>query len=242
MESAPTIAWNERPRSPEYAAEAGTPIKEIVRRTGHSRKVVRRIVRGGRVDVFRVRESTLEPHLVWLDAQWASGCHNATDLWRRLGAQGFRGSLRVVGEWATRRRRADGSPGPLGKTPSARTVARFMTTARDHLTKADTVIVAAIENRVPLLVEARSVLDGFQAMIRSRATDDLDAWLEKAEASLMASFARGISKDLAAVRAAIASPWSNGQTEGQVNRLKLVKRQMYGRAKVDLLEARLIGA
>ncbi|OZB13427.1 MAG: hypothetical protein B7X55_12935, partial [Rhodobacterales bacterium 34-62-10] len=93
-----------------------------------------------------------------------------------------------------------------------------------------------------LLVEARLVLDGFQAMIRSKAADDLDAWLEKAEASLMASFARGISKDIAAVRAAIASRWSNGQTEGQVSRLKLVKRQMYGRAKVDLLEARLIGA
>ncbi|WP_188915473.1 transposase [Salinarimonas ramus] len=54
--------------------------------------------------------------------------------------------------------------------------------------------------------------------------------------------ARGISKNLAAVRAAIANPWSNGQTEGQVNRLKLVKRQMYGRAKIDLLETRLIGA
>jgi len=224
-------------------AETGTPIKEIVRRTGHSRKIVRQIVRGGRVDVFRVRESTLEPHLAWLDAQWASGCRNATELWRRLRAQDFRGSLRVVGEWATRRRRADGSAEQHPrKAPSARTVARFMTTARDHLTKADAVIVAAVEARVPLLVEARLVLDGFQAMVRSKAADDLDAWLEKAEASLMASFARGISKDLAAVQAAIASPWSNGQTEGQVNRLKLVKRQMYGRAKVDLLEARLIGA
>ena len=128
-------------------AESGTPIKEIVRRTGHSRKIARQIVRGGRVDVFRVRESTLEPHLAWLDAQWASGCCNATELWRRLGEQGFRGSLRVVGEWATRRRRADGSTGHFGKASSARTVARFMTTARDHLTKADTVIVASASRR-----------------------------------------------------------------------------------------------
>ena len=60
--------------------------------------------------------------------------------------------------------------------------------------------------------------------------------------SLVASFANGVTKDKAAVHAAITSTWSNGQTEGQITKLKLVKRQMYGRAKLDLLEARLIGA
>jgi transposase len=59
---------------------------------------------------------------------------------------------------------------------------------------------------------------------------------------LIASFANGVSKDKAAIRAAITEPWSNGQTEGQITRPKLVKRQMYGRAKIDLLQARLIGA
>jgi transposase len=58
----------------------------------------------------------------------------------------------------------------------------------------------------------------------------------------VASFAGGVAKDEAAVRAAITSPWSNGQTEGQITKLKLVKRQMYGRGKIDLLQARLIGA
>ncbi|MCP4380579.1 MAG: transposase, partial [Hyphomicrobiales bacterium] len=58
---------------------------------------------------------------------------------------------------------------------------------------------------------------------------------------LIASFANGIARDMAAVRAAITEPWSNGQTEGQITKLKLVKRQMYGRGKIDLLEARLIG-
>jgi transposase len=63
-----------------------------------------------------------------------------------------------------------------------------------------------------------------------------------ARASLVASFVNGVAKDQAAVSAAITSPWSNGQTEGQVTKLKLVKRQMYGRAKLDLLQARLIGS
>ncbi len=58
--------------------------------------------------------------------------------------------------------------------------------------------------------------------------------------SLIASFGKGIKTDLAAVRAALTEPWSNGQTEGQITKLKLVKRQMYGRAKLDLLRARLI--
>lgn len=58
----------------------------------------------------------------------------------------------------------------------------------------------------------------------------------------MASFANGIIKDQAAVENAITSPWSNGQTEGQITKLKLVKRQMYGRGKIDLLRARVIGA
>ena len=64
----------------------------------------------------------------------------------------------------------------------------------------------------------------------------------RARASLVASFANGVTKDRAAVCAAIALPWSNGQTEGQITKLKLVKRQMYGRGKLDLLQARLLGA
>ncbi len=70
----------------------------------------------------------------------------------------------------------------------------------------------------------------------------MDGWIEQARVSLIAPLARGVAKDIAAIRAAITEPWSNGQTEGQITRLKLIKRQMYGRAKLDLLEARLIGA
>ena len=72
--------------------------------------------------------------------------------------------------------------------------------------------------------------------------DDLDAWATEASKSLVASFANGIMRDHAAVHAAITEHWSNGQTEGQIARLKLVKRQMYGCGKLDLLQARLIGA
>jgi transposase len=219
------------------------PLKEIVRRTGHSRKLVRQISRGESTDIFRTRQSTLDAHLPFLDAQWNEGCRNGAELWRRLQVQGFQGSMRVVSEWKTRRRRAETTTDrQLQKVPPARTISRLMTTARDNLSKADTVTVAAIEGGIPNLVEARTLVERFQTMLRQRLVADLDPWIARASVSLIGSFANGIIKDKDAVRAAITESWSNGQTEGQITKLKLVKRQMYGRAKLDLLQARLIGA
>ena len=224
-------------------SKSGTPIKQIVRQTGYSRKLVRQAIRGERHDVFRTRQSSLDQHLPWLDDQWASGCRNGAELWRRLKARGFRGSLRVISEWATRRRRAERVDAQnLQRIPSARKIARLMTIGRDSLTKAETVMVATIEAGVPTLIEAREIITQFHLMIRRRLETGLTPWIERARASLIASFASGVARDEAAVRAAITSSWSNGQTEGQITRLKLVRRQMYGRGKIDLLQARLIGA
>ena len=78
------------------------------------------------------------------------------------------------------------------------------------------------------------------AMMRSRRSDLLDGWIEAARSSAMASFANGLVGDYRAVRAALTERWSNGQVEGQITRLKLVKRQMYGRAKFDLLRQRVL--
>ncbi len=139
-----------------------------------------------------------------------------------------------------------GLKGPTRKTfegfRSARTIARLMTVGRDLLTKAETVTVAVLEAGVPTLVEAREIIAEFHMMIRRKLEAGLSSWIERAGVSLVASFANGVVRDEVAVRAAITSPWSNGQTEGQITRLKLVRRQMYGRGKIDLLQARLIGA
>lgn len=84
----------------------------------------------------------------------------------------------------------------------------------------------------------------FFALVRERRADDLDAWVAQAKASAipeLAGLGEGIRRDDTAVRAACTSPWSQGQVEGQVNRLKLLKRQMYGRAKLDLLRRRVLG-
>ena len=224
-------------------SKKGTSIRQIVRQTGHSRKIVRDVLRGQRLDVFRTRPSSLDSWLPWLNSRWDEGVRNALALWREMKAKGFPGQSGVVSQWAQRRRLAEkANQSGLVRTPSSRVIARLMTTSRDDLTKPEAILVAAIEVNVPELIVARTAIGDFQSMIRLRTARKLDEWLEVAKDSLVGSFAGGVAKDLNAVRNAIISPWSNGQTEGQITRLKLIKRQMYGRAKLDLLQARLIGA
>jgi transposase len=235
-------ADNARRRERENAAvlklaREGVSLKEIVRRTGHSRGTVRRVVRGARDEVFRPRTSMLAGREAELEREWAAGCRNGAELWRRLRAGGFEGSLRVVTEWISRRRRDAAAPAAR-KPPSARTIARLMTI--EQRTPDQEALVRKIEQAVPDLAAARDLLAAFHTMIRERAKDALDGWVEQARASLLRSFAVGLTADRAAVYASLVEPWSNGQLEGQITKIKLVKRQMYGRAKLDLLRARLL--
>ena len=202
--------------------------------TGYSRGLIRKILRGQRSDPFRTRRSSPEPDLPWLDEQWAAGCRNGAALWRALRLWGFRGCLGVVSEWTGRRRRAEkADPVALTRAPSARTIARLLTVGREQLSKAETMIVAAVETSVAIFVEAREIVSQFQGIIRRKALTELDAWIDRAKGSLVAAFASGVAKgDKAAVAAAVSAPWSNGQTEGQICKLKMVKRQWYGRGKL----------
>ena len=170
-------------------------IKEIVRSAGYSRGLVRKVLRGQRSDVFRVRSSSLEAYLPWLDEQWAAGRCNGSELWRSLKQRGFRGCLRVVSEWSARRRRSERmDASAISRAPSARTIARLMTIGRDQLSKAETVTVAAIESGVEPLVEAREVVADFQAMIRRKVPAELDPWIERAKTSLVAALANDQSQ------------------------------------------------
>ena len=94
----------------------------------------------------------------------------------------------------------------------------------------------------PALATVRDLAQRFAALVRAHTADALTPWLADAERSELCGFAAGLRQDEQAVRAALTLPWSSGQVEGQVTRLKLVKRQSYGRAKLDLLKARLVRA
>lgn len=157
--------------------------------------------------------------------------------------KGSGGQTAVISEWARRRRLAEkADQSALARTPSARSIAKLMTLAHDDLSKSDAVLVVAIESNVPDLTTAQTLIYDFQTMIRSKTAEKLDSWLIKAKTRLARSFVNGVEMDIDAVHNSIISPWSNGQTEGQITKFKLIKRQMYGRAKIDLLQARLIGA
>ncbi|MFJ1293595.1 transposase [Paracoccus yeei] len=200
------------------------PIKRIVRITGLSRGLVHRVLRGEREDVFRLRQNSLTPWFPDLERYWQDGCRNGAELWRRLCADGFQGSLRVVGEWATRQRRTEAAiPTGSGKCPPSRQIARMMTTGRHHLSKSDSILVTQVEHALPALSQARRLLDAFTTMVRNGDAAAMAGWLEEASGSEMAAFARGLTADLDAVMAALREPWSNGQTEGQINRLKMLK-------------------
>ena len=84
--------------------------------------------------------------------------------------------------------------------------------------------------------------DSFCQMVRERQAGDLDNWLDAARTGPLRGFAAGLRRDLAAVRAGLSEPWSTGLVEGQISRLKTLKRQMGGRAKADLLRQRVLQA
>ena len=97
----------------------------------------------------------------------------------------------------------------------------------------------------PAIAQIATLVEAFAQAVRDRAVERLEPWLAAVEASAVAGlteFASGVRKDEAAVRAALESPHSTGQVEGQITKLKLVKRQGYGRAKPDLLRQRLLHA
>jgi transposase len=104
---------------------------------------------------------------------------------------------------------------------------------------------SALLDEYPPIREAQQLAADFGALLRAKDHPALAIWFERAEASALPeirSFAAGLRRDQAAVEAAITSVWSNGQVEGQVNRLKALKRQMFGRAKLDLLRTRFLYA
>jgi transposase len=139
-----------------------------------------------------------------------------------------------------RRRKAS----PRLRLPSARE-ASWMLLHSEELTDEEKKTVEVLCRLSPEVRQAQHLALSFIEVVKERRADDLRGWLIEAGRSGVAefvTFANGITADLRAVRAALGHKWSNGQTEGQVHRLKLVKRQMYGRGNLDLLRARVLRA
>ncbi|WP_086935431.1 ISL3 family transposase [Azospirillum sp. B510] len=235
--------------------EQGMALKAIARTTGIERKTVRRWLRAGHAPTWRHAAratSILDPYRAHLEERWQAGCHNGAALWRDLKGQGFAGQYSVVRNWAMQRRREDPSlrksTGPrrhsaatrVTEPPTPRRAVRLLTVDLDVLSEEDRQFVVSLRDRSPAIATAADLISRFTTMVKDKTPTMFDGWLREAEASALGPFAAGIRRDEDAVRAALTEPWSSGQVEGHVNRLKVIKRDMYGRAGFDLLRSRVL--
>jgi transposase len=163
-----------------------------------------------------------------------------------LCADGFTGSRRTVQREIERlglARSAGASPTPSAavRPPSPRHLAWLFGRAETIATPEDHRFLDALCARNAELKLVRTLAQDFVQLVVTRNHAAYDTWLAAASDSPLPRFARGLRSDDAAVRAALSTPWSNGPTEGHINRLKLLKRTMYGRASLDLLKRRVLG-
>jgi len=194
--------------------------------------------------------STVTPYLAYLCRRWQEGCHNIQQLAMELQAQGFEGHYVSVYR-AMKKLLKDGQlTQPL--KPEVVTIPRLSVSQAawllvhpdDRLDELQLKLRDKLCQVSDKIRTARELSQSFGQLVRDRQTDQLDSWLEKAEQSglkAFKNFAKGLRRDYQAVKAALTYEWSNGQVEGQVNRLKFIKRQGYGRAKFDLLRKRVLG-
>jgi transposase len=183
------------------------------------------------------RRGLLDPHLPYLRLRWDEGCRSADRLNEEIRARGYRGSLRTLRRHTARLRQATTRPAPP-PAPAAKTVASWILTPPGSLTDDDRAALARITARCEEIAEIRALVREFADMLCNRNGRKLPAWTGQAEASPvreLQAFAAGLRKDWAAVTAGLTLPYSSGTVEGHVNRIKMIKRQMYERAKPDLL-------
>lgn len=184
----------------------------------------------------------------YLESRWSGGCRNAMALTSELRTRGYKGSYdsvrRLVAKWRKTQASEAGQVVSHKSPPSAKTIAWWLLKSSADQPAEQQRLIEQFRATCPAVAQAASLADEFTRIVKERCAPAFGPWLERALAPEspidMRRFAKGLRDDLSAVTAALSMSWSNGQTEGQVNRLKLIKRQMFGRAKFDLLRRRVL--
>jgi transposase len=247
---------------------SGMSQRQIVRQLGMSIRTVRRFAIADQFPQRATRRkmaSKLDPFLPYLQQQLTAGQDNAMQLWRQLREQyGYTGSRPLVSRWVAmhrhlcpkprpdqpRPRRRGKPPGPVSVQPkqrvlSARQAAWLFVRRPQDLGEEEQQRLQRLCHHCTDVQTAYTLVQEFIQMVKQRSATRFDDWLSRTEASgipELQDFGAGLRRDYAAVVAALSLPYSNGQVEGQVNRLKLIKRSMYGRASFDLLRRRVLAA
>ena len=240
--------------------QAGASVKDIAEWVGTSQSTVyryRELAEPPPRPRYRRRASVLDPYLPYLLKRWNGGCRSAKRLHAEIRERGYRHSVDTVNRLLSSFRYTESrgkapSHAPrakrgsiAGASPTAKNVAALFMRRDGMLNEEQNEYLEKLCTSDAALADARRLTQDFAKMVRNLEGEKLDGWLEEAarcEASVMKKFAAGLKKDLPAVRAGLTEPWSNGPVEGFVNKLKLVKRQGYGRAGFGLLRARVMAA
>ena len=226
----------------ELFLKTGAPDQELARQLGLDHRTVKkfRTAEGYPEAKPRGRESIVDDHASYLDQRLKEGCRSLTRLWRELRELGFSGQVNSVRYWLRQRRsyrtRAASPPQRPALRASPRQIVWLILKAAPSATD----MLKEAYRRSPGIGEIAQLATSFFSIFRERNLEALPTWLEAARGTALGSFAAGLEKDIDAVREALRLPWSQGHVEGQVHRLKLIKRQMYGRAGFELLRLRVL--
>ena len=243
------LAARTRARHAEiHAALArGLTITEISRTLRLDRKTVRRYATAATADELTggarlARPGLLGPHQAYLRQRWDEGVRSTERLHAELRDRGYRGSLRTLRRLTARLRRTPPSP----RRRQHRRRRRWPAGSSPRPASSPTTTAPRSRRSPPAATNSNATRDlvrDFADMLCHRRGERLEAWAAQAEASPVSElrgFAKGLRKDWAAVTAGLTVSYSSGAVEGHVNRIKMIKRQMYGRAKPDLLRKRVL--
>ena len=233
----------------------GVSISEISRRLRMHRETVRHFLRCDEYpDVkpaFR-KISPLVNYQDYLRQRWNEGNGNARELYREITKRGYVGSyhtlVRFLRVWRSDLPKEDRLRIRLQtfRIPTAREIKWWLLGTKPNINEEKSRFLQLLHQRQPEIGEAVRVIKEFQKILKEGSENDYENWREQVKQTAgnqeLKNFAFRLDKDDRAIRAAITSDWSNGQTEGQVNRLKLIKRQMYGRASFGVLKAKVLFA
>ena len=228
--------------------DAGESLSAISRVTGLDRKTVQRFARAGSAGELlgkaTSRESKLDEFKPYLHQRWNEGVTDAAALHAELQQRGWAGSEQTIRRYVRPFRQALAAPGPAPAVPKTRQITRWLLTRPDHLQPDEQAQIQAIRARCPHIDALAGHVTAFAEMMTARTgSRDLETWLAAVEADEQAglrSLAAGIRNDQQAVINGLTLHWNSGKVEGTVNKIKMIKRQMYGRAGFDLLRKRVI--
>jgi transposase len=239
---------------------AGADLRDICRRLGISARTVYRykdLEEPPPRRTYKRKKSVLDPYVPYLLERWDEGCRNGKKLYREIRERGYENSEETCARFIAQLRRAETQGKPpssvprarrgsiAGLSPTSKNVAALFMRREEKLTKEQKEYLGRLCDADEALADARRLTQEVAKMVRDLEDEKLDGWLEEAEACsapAMGRFAAGLKKDLDAVREGLTENWSNGPVEGFVHKLKLLKRQGYGRAGFELLRARMLAA